>query len=164
MDDPAGTKVSWTSSERAEAIRFLIRDRDQKFTHSFDEVFRADGTDRRPHAVRAPQANGVAERFVRTIRSECFERLPILNQQHLERILPTFVDHYNGHRPHRALSLASPEPRRPAARVSAGGDTRIVRRDRLGGVVHESSWRRDKCPHRTGRELSAALRGSTANC
>jgi hypothetical protein len=64
-------------------------------------------------------------------------RLPLLAPQHLERILAAFVDHYNGHRPHRALSLAPPEPRRPAATVSASGDTRIVRRDRLGGVVHE---------------------------
>jgi transposase InsO family protein len=66
-----------------------------------------------------------------------FRPLLILNPQHLERILAAFVDHYNGHRPHRALSLAPPEPRRQAAPVSAGGDIRIVRRDRLGGVVHE---------------------------
>jgi len=57
---------------------------------------------------RAPQANGVAERFVRTVRSECLDRLLILNQLHLERILGVFVDHYNGHRPHRALSLVPP--------------------------------------------------------
>jgi transposase InsO family protein len=128
---------SWTSAERAEPMRFLIRDRDQKFTHSFDEVFRADGIEVVRTPFRAPQANGVAERFVRTIRSECFDLLLILNQQHLERILRTFVDHYNGHRPHRALSLVPPEPRRQAPTVSAGGDIRIVRRDRLGGVVHE---------------------------
>jgi transposase InsO family protein len=55
----------------------------------------------------APQANGVAERCVRTVRSECLDRLLILNQPHLERILGVFVDHYNGHRPHRALCLAT---------------------------------------------------------
>jgi putative transposase len=86
---------------------------------------------------RAPQANGVAERFVRTLRSECLDRLLILNQQHLERILDVFVDHYNRHRPHRALSLAPPEPRRPASTVLACGDPRILRRDRLGGLLHE---------------------------
>jgi putative transposase len=86
---------------------------------------------------RAPQSNGVAERFVRTARTECLDWLLVLNQPHLERILQVFVDHYNGHRPHRALSLAPPEPRRPTATVSACGDPRILRRDRLGGVVRE---------------------------
>ncbi|HJZ76831.1 MAG TPA: integrase core domain-containing protein [Vicinamibacterales bacterium] len=86
---------------------------------------------------RAPQANGVAERFVRTARSECFDRLLILNLQHLERLFAAFIDHYNGHRPHRPLTLAPPESRRQATTVSASGDARIVRRDRLGGVVHE---------------------------
>jgi putative transposase len=79
----------------------------------------------------------VAERFVRTARSECFDRLLILTQQHLERILDVFVDHYNRHRPHRAPSLAPPEPRRPASTVSACGDPRILRRDRLGGLLRE---------------------------
>jgi putative transposase len=76
----------------------------------------------------------VAERFVRTVRSECFDWLLILNQQHLERTVAVFVDHYNGHRPHRALSFAPPQ-RRPA--TSASADGRVLRRDRLGGVVHE---------------------------
>jgi putative transposase len=130
-------QLSWTLAERSEPMRFLIRDRDQKFTDRFDDVFRSEGIEVVRTPCRAPQANGVAERFVRTARSECFDRLLILNQQHLERILEVFVDHYNGHRPHRALSLASPEPRQPAAMVSASGDGRILRRDRLGGVVHE---------------------------
>jgi transposase InsO family protein len=82
----------------------------QPRTDGFDDVFRGDdgiAVVRTP--FRAPQANGVAERFVRTARSECFDRLLILNRPHLERILDVFVDHYNGHRPHRALSLT---PRR----------------------------------------------------
>jgi putative transposase len=94
---------SWTLAERSEPMRFLIRDRDQKFTDRFDDVFRSEGIEVVRTPCRAPQANGVAERFVRTARSECFDRLLILNQQHLERILEVFVDHYNGHRPHRAL-------------------------------------------------------------
>jgi putative transposase len=85
---------------------------------------------------RAPQA-GVAERFVRTARSECFDRLLILNQQHLQRIFAAFIAHYNGHRAHRALSLMPPEPRRPLATMSPPHDAPILRRDRLGGVVHE---------------------------
>jgi putative transposase len=124
-------------TERTEPIRFLIRDQDQKFTDWFDDVFRSEGIEVVRTPLRASQANGVAERFVRSVRSECFDWLLILNQQHLERVLQAFIDHYNGHRPHRALSLTPPEPRRPAATVSASGDARVLRRDRLGGVVHE---------------------------
>jgi putative transposase len=133
------------SGERPEHLRFLIRDRDQKFTDRFDDVFRADGVEIRSMQARgsnvrtpfrAPQANGVAERFVRTARSECLDRMLILNQQHLARVLDVFVTHYNRHRPHRTLSLVPPEPRRASVACSAG-DLRIHRCDRLGGVVHE---------------------------
>jgi putative transposase len=131
-------QVSWTLSERSEPMKFLIRDRDQKFTEGFDEVFRSGGIEVVRTPFRAPQANGVAERFVRTVRSECLDRLLILNQPHLERIVGVFVNHYNGHRPHRALCLAPPDPRRPAvASASASVHARILRRDRLGGVIHE---------------------------
>jgi len=85
---------------------------------------------------RTPQANAVAERFVRTVRSECLDRLLILNEQHLQRILDVFVQHYNGHRPHRALALTPPRPTRPLT-APAWGEARVQRRDRLGGVVHE---------------------------
>ena len=96
-------QLSWTLAERSEPMRFLIRDRDQKFTDRFDDVFRSEGIEVVRTRFRAPQANGVAERFVRTVRSECFDWLLILNQHHVERVLPGFIDHYNGHRPHRAV-------------------------------------------------------------
>ena len=88
-------QLSWTVAERSEPLRFLIRDRDQKFTDGFDEVFRSEGIEVIRTPFRTPQANGVAERFVRTVRTECLDWLLILNQQHLERILEVFVDHYN---------------------------------------------------------------------
>jgi len=100
--------LTWILGERPESFRFLIRDRDQKFTDSFDEVFRSIGLEIVRTPFRAPQANGVAERFVRTVRSECLDRLLILNDQHLARVLDVFVDHYNGHRPHRALPSRRP--------------------------------------------------------
>ena len=116
----------------------LIRDRDQKFSDSFDEVFRSHGLEIIRTPFRAPQANGVAERFVRTVRSECLDWLLILNHQHLERVLDVFVEHYNEHRPHRALALTPPRPiRPPVARPTECGEGRVQRRDRLGGVVHE---------------------------
>ena len=130
-------QLSWTVAERSEPLRFLIRDRDQKFTDRFDDVFRSEVIEVVRTPFRAPHANGVAERFVRTVRTECLDRLLILNQEHLERVLQGFTDHYNGHRRHRALSLTPLEAGPPTATLSASGDGRIVRRDRLGGMVHE---------------------------
>jgi putative transposase len=127
---------SWTLAERSEPIRFLIRDRDQKFTERFDDVFRSDGIEVIRTPFRASQANGVAERFVRTARRECLDWLLVLNQQHLERILQVFGDHYNTHRPHRALALVPPNGRR-AAPVTVSDELQVHRRDRLGGVVRE---------------------------
>jgi putative transposase len=87
---------------------------------------------------RASQANGVAERFVQTVRSECLDWLLIVNQQQLDRALAVFVDHYNGHRPHRALDLAPPSA--ACARAQRAADVQglcIQRRDRMGGLLHE---------------------------
>ena len=89
--------------------------------------------------VRAPKANAIAERFVRTVRAECLDRLLIINRRHLERVLRVFVDHYNNHRPHRSLNLTPPEPshlRLHARRPPTGG---IERRDLVGGLIHEYS-------------------------
>jgi putative transposase len=131
-------QLTWRLAERPESFRFLIRDRDQKFTDSFDNVFRGSGLEIVRTPFRTPQANGVAERFVRTVRSECLDRLLILNDQHLERVLHVFAEHYNGHRPHRALALTPPcAAGSPVSPPTEWGEARIHRRDRLGGVVHE---------------------------
>ncbi len=128
-------QLTWTWPEREEPIHFLIRDRDLKLAAGVDDVFRSEGIEVVRTPFRAPQANGVAERFVRTIRSECLDWLLVLDRDHLERILSVFVDHYNAHRPHRSLGLTPSEPTRSATPASCGGH--IQRRDRLGGVIHE---------------------------
>ena len=87
--------------------------------------------------VRAPRANAIAERFVRTVRAECLDSLLILNRRHLERVLRVYVDHYNRHRPHRSLDLVPPNPTEPRIRMPDDGGTSIRRRDRLGGLIHE---------------------------
>jgi transposase InsO family protein len=84
--------------------------------------------------VRAPKANAIAERFVRTVRAECLDLLLILNRRHLERVLRVYVDHYNRERPHRALELRPPERDELRERSPVG---EIRRRDRLGGLIHE---------------------------
>ena len=117
-----------------QGVRFLIRDRDSKYSGPFDEVFRSEGIRIVKTPVRAPKANAIAERFVRTVRSECLDWLLILNRRHLEGVLHTYVDHYNRERPHRALELQPPEPDELQVR-SHGAEIR--RRDRLGGLIHE---------------------------
>ena len=128
-------QLTWTLAGRSEPVRFLIRDRDQKFTNSFDEVFLSDGVQIIRTPFRVPQANGVAERFVRTVRSECLDWLLVSSPEHLECVLHVFIDHYNGHRPHRALALTPPQPTRTEVLEWSGA--RVQRRERLGGVIHE---------------------------
>ncbi len=95
-------------ADRARPVRFLVRDRDAKFTASFDEVFRSEGIRIIRTPVRAPRANAFAERFVGTIRRECLDRMLIFARRQLEAVLAEYVDHYNRHRPHRSLDQASP--------------------------------------------------------
>jgi putative transposase len=117
-----------------QGLRLLIRDRDSKYSDSFDEVFRTDGIRIVKTPTRAPQANAIAERFVRTVRAECLNWLLILNRRHVERVLREYVEHYNKHRPHRALRLQPPQPREPPPTPAIG---EVRRHDRLGGLIHE---------------------------
>jgi putative transposase len=118
------------------AFRFLIRDRDSKYVSSFDEVFRTDGAQVICTPVRAPRANAFAERWVRTVRTECLDWVLILGRRHLERVLGVYVEHYNRERPHRGLDLGTPID----SQSRAGGACRrgpVERRDLLGGLIHE---------------------------
>jgi putative transposase len=116
-------------------FRFLIRDRDSRFTAGFDAVFAAIdiGIVRTP--VRAPRANAIAERFVGTVRRELLDRLLIVNQRHAAAVLREFERHYNDHRPHRSLGQAAPS--RPLPHRAPTEIAKIQRHDRLGGLLHE---------------------------
>jgi transposase InsO family protein len=122
--------------EQADRSQLLIRDRDAKFTAAFDHVFTADGIRVIRTPVRAPKANAHAERWVRTVRTECLDWLLIRNRGHLQRVLAVYVEHYNSGRPHRSLGLQTPLPahRPPAGTVRVKDIQRI---DRLGGLIHE---------------------------
>ena len=123
--------------EQGRRLCFVLRDRDAKFTHSFDDVLGSHGAEMLLTPVQAPNANAYAERWVRTVRAECLDWLLIVGRGHLERVLRVYVDHYNRHRPHRALGLEPPDPPAGLDVVCEGQRGEVCRRDRLGGLLHE---------------------------
>ena len=123
--------------EQATAFKFLIRDRDTKFTRAFDDVWRSTGTEIIRTPVQAPNANAVAERWIGTVRRECLDHLLIVGCQHLARVLRRYVEHYNQCRPHRGLAHATPVPSERAEPRNAPDLGRLGRRDVLGGLIHE---------------------------
>jgi transposase InsO family protein len=122
--------------ERLSGVRFLVRDRDAKFSGPFDVVLRAEGVRVIRTPIRSPRANAFAERFVRTVRRECLDHLLIYGRRHLERVLQAYVAHYDEERPHRGLRLAVPAGYR-APQVRGTTRTMVERRDVLGGLIHE---------------------------
>jgi transposase InsO family protein len=122
--------------EAGRRFRFLIRDRDTKFTARFDEVFASIGVEAIRTPVRSPRANAYAERFVRTVRTECLDHVLVVSRRHLESVLDEYVRHYNQARPHRGLQLAQPVPH-PVAVIEGGT---VARRDILDGLIHEYEW------------------------
>ena len=123
--------------ERGRVVGYLIRDRDSKFSRSFDNVWSSTGAQVVRTPVRAPNANAYAERWVGTVRRECLDHLLIVGRRHLSRVLSEFVEHYNTHRPHRALGLAAPQPQPKLLDTGPAHPSRIVRGDVLGGLIHE---------------------------
>jgi putative transposase len=123
--------------DHAEGLKFLIRDRDVKFLEAFDAVFAAAGVRIIKAPVRAPRANAIAERWIGSARRECLDRLLVTSERHLQLVLGEYADHYNLHRPHRALQQGPPVGRaHPPVEVIS---MRVLRRDRLGGLIHEYS-------------------------
>ncbi len=120
--------------DRASGFRFLIRDRDSKFTTAFDGVFASNGTRVIKTPIRSLRANSFAERFVGTLRRECLDHMLILGERHLRKVLAEYARHYNGHRPHQALQQEPPH-RQPS---QVGGiAARIARRQVLDGLITE---------------------------
>ena len=123
--------------DHADGLKFLIRDRDAKFTAAFDAVFAAAGVRIIRTPVRAPRANAIAERWIASARSECLDRILITGERHLGLVLSEYADHCSSHRPHRALQQAPPAGR--ALPPTTTAEMRVVRRDRIGGLIHEYS-------------------------
>jgi transposase InsO family protein len=120
--------------DRVDRVRFLLRDRDSKFTAAFDAVFTAVGAKVIRTPPQAPLANAIAERWVGTVRRECTDRMLIASERHLRVVLDGYVRHYNEHRPHQTLGQQPPNPPSPRLRDL---DARVEWRPILGGLINE---------------------------
>jgi putative transposase len=121
--------------DRADGFRFLVRDRDTKFTASFDAVFTDASIAVLRSPPRAPKANAYAERWVSTIRRECLVRMLIFGERQLAHVLAEYENHYNTHRPHRSLEQLPPVS--DLGLEHADGNQAIRRIEILGGLINE---------------------------
>jgi putative transposase len=125
-------------ADRVGSFRFLIRDRDAKFTAAFDDVFASEGVRVVKSPPRAPRANAYAERFMRTVRAECADRMPILGERHLHAVLSEYVAHYNTGRSHQGHGMGQRAPNDdPDVLPFPVRIDRIQRRPRLAGLINE---------------------------
>ncbi len=139
--------ASWTTQQarslaadlgvRVESLRFLIRDRDTKYTAGFDAVFQTENIEIIKSPPRAPRANAHCERVIGTLRREVLDNVLIFNEAHARRVLAEYQRHYNAHRPHRALNQLSPDAHQQPAPVHDPGARRVLRTRVLGGVINE---------------------------
>jgi putative transposase len=127
-----------TLDDRERPLRFLIHDRDAKFSGGFDQIFLSQGLTVIRTPIQAPNANAHAERWVGSVRRECLDRLLIVSRRQLEHVLRIYTGHYNHHRPHRALAFRPPEQADGGATpLRAPPHPQLNRRDLLGGLIHE---------------------------
>ena len=120
--------------ERAGHFKFLVRDRDSKFTAAFDEVLAGNGVRIIKTPVRSPRANSFAERYVGTLRRECLDHLLVYGEQHLRQVLAAYARHYNEHRPHQSREQRPPL-REPGQAVDV--TARIKRTHVVQGLISE---------------------------
>ncbi len=122
----------WLLQEEESPIRCLLRDNDSKYSAAFDAVFSAEGVSILRLPFQAPNANSIAERWVKSARNESLDYILIWNDTHLRRVLKQFVGYYNTRRPHQSLNQQSPVPRMPP--VAEG---MVARRQVLGGIIND---------------------------
>ncbi len=122
---------------RMDSLRFLIRDRDSKYTDAFDAVFQAEDIEIVKTPVRAPKANAHCERVIGTLRREVLDHILILGEGHARRVLATYQRHCNAHRPHRARCQLPPQAHGQPPPVLKPASRKVLRTRVLGGVINE---------------------------
>jgi putative transposase len=122
-------------ADGGQSFRFLLHDRDSKFSGGFNEIFRSEGITIVRTPIRAPNANACAERWVGTLRRECLDRILIINRRQLEHLLRVYTAHYNRHRPHRSLALQPPDE--PTSAPGRAAIRHIRKHELLGGLINE---------------------------
>ncbi|MEU7739838.1 integrase core domain-containing protein [Nonomuraea sp. NPDC049158] len=125
--------------DRIAGLRFLIHDRDPLFTSAFREVFQAEGLRIIATLPRTPRMNAICERVIGTLRRELLDRILILNERHLARVLHEYLIHYNEHRPHQSRQQRPPDTATQAARDATDlNDLRSIRRKPVvAGMISE---------------------------
>ena len=124
-------------ADRSGRIRFLLRDRDTKYTTSFEAIFTAEDTHILLSAPRAPKMNAHCERVIGTIRREALDHVLIMNTSHATKVLAEFADHYNQHRPHRSRGQLPPDASQQTPPTIDVRNRRLPRTRILGGAINE---------------------------
>jgi len=127
-------QLMWQLGDRAADFTHLIRDRDAKFTAAFDAVFTSEGITAAKIPPRSPNCNPHAERFVRSVREECTDRLLIFDRSHAEKFLHDYARHFNSHRPHQGRDQLAPLDDPNVIPLPAA---RIQRRQAVAGLINE---------------------------
>jgi putative transposase len=129
--------LAMTLGCRLDSLRFLLRDRDSKYTRSFDAVFTADDVEILLSPPRAPKANAICERVIGTLRREILDRILIYNEAHAHAVLTAYIQHYNQHRPHQSRHQLPPDQTDPPAPATDLQAHRIRRQAVLDGLINE---------------------------
>lgn len=122
--------------DQPEPVKYVVCDRDTKFTQKFREMLESDGVEVVQTAVRAPNQNAYAERFVQTVKTECLDHFIVLGEKHLRHLIQEFVAHYHTERPHSSLGGLPPMRQEAPDRVECLGPNDVVLHERLGGLLH----------------------------
>jgi len=144
---PAHPTQTWTAQQarnlaadlgtRIGSLRFLLRDHDAKYGHTFDAVFQADDLCALRSAPRAPRMNAHCERVIGTIRRELLDHILITGEAHVHHVLRTYEDHYNQYRPHQARDQLPPDLRQHPTAVDDPSTHTLLHTRILGRLINE---------------------------
>jgi putative transposase len=122
---------------RLSALRFLLRDRDTKYSTAFDAVFQAEDMNILTSAPQTPKMNAHCERVIRTLRNEVCDHILILNEAHAREVLAEYQRHYNEHRPHQAREQRPPDRHHQLDRADSAFARTLLRKPVLNGLINE---------------------------